>query len=250
MIQFSVSGSNAFKSTTGSISAALYNCTITTKNSKNVVDLTKNGYITIPEKNLPFSKDFYISMSLYIDSTAGDNQILLESKRIPIVISLVKKTASSYVIDAALTAGGKKKSATSTLTIAKQKWVKVEFALRENEFTVLVDGKVYCRRYFTDSTTVSASQTTSLKIGKSSILLESISFDNAISAVLTTILDEAANTGVGEIDSKYQDLTLAKKDIGSAISSDIKWQSSSACYYRKFSKGVIVWSQMRDIAIV
>lgn len=242
MIQFSVSGSNTFKSTTGSISAALYNCMITTKNSKNVVDLTKNGYITIPEKNLPFSKDFYISMSLYIDSTAGDNQILLESKRIPIVISLVKKTVSSYVIDAALTAGGKKKSATSTLTIAKQKWVKVEFALRENEFTVLVDGKVYCRRYLTDNITVSSSQTTSLKIGKSNILLESISFDNTFSADLTSKLDDAANTGVGEIDSKYQDLMLSKKDIGSAISADTKWQSSSACYYRKFSKGVIVWS--------
>lgn len=242
MIQFSVSGTNSFQSTTGSVKANLYNCAVTTSSSKKVVDMTKSGYVTIAEKSLPIAKQFYTSMSFYIDKSAGSSETLLTFSKIPLKITLTKKTATTYYITAAMTIGGKSRSFDSSLTIATQKWVKLEFVLQDNEFVVLVDGKAFGRRYFLDAVSISTSTTSSLKIGTAKILLESISFDNAIPASLTTKLEELANSGFGEIDSKCQDLQLAKKNIGSATSSETKFSSSSACCYRKYSNGVIVWS--------
>lgn len=242
MIQFSVSGTSSFQSTTGNVKANLYNCSITTNSSKKVVDLTKNGYVAIPEKSLPVAKQFYASMSFYIDKSAGSSETLLSFSKIPLKIVLTKKTANTYGITAAMTIGGKSRSFESSLTIATQKWVKLEFILQEKEFVVLVDGKAFGRRYFLDAVSISSSTTTVLKIGTAKILLETISFDSVIPTSLTSKLDELANSGFGEIDSKCQDLQLAKKNVGSATSSETKFNSSSACCYRKYSNGVIVWS--------
>ena len=89
MIQFSVSGTNSFQSTTGSVKANLYNCAVTTSSSKKVVDMTKSGYVTIAEKSLPIAKQFYTSMSFYIDKSAGSSETLLTFSKIPLKITQI-----------------------------------------------------------------------------------------------------------------------------------------------------------------